>query len=94
MLSEPLSLDDAHHLARRILAQGYVAFTQHARDEMKNDSLVDRDVTNVIRGGYCESVDFEKGTWRYRIRTQRIVVVVAFRSEAELRVVTAWRVVR
>jgi hypothetical protein len=49
------------------------------------------DATNVLRGGVVEPGEFENGSWRYRIRTQRIYVVVSFRSETELRVVTAWR---
>lgn len=94
VLKEPLPLQDAERLAKGIIRSGDTSFSQHARDEMQNDNLTDRDVTNVIRGGYCESVDFQNGTWRYRLRTQRIVTVVAFASERELRIVTAWRVVR
>lgn len=33
----------------------------------------------------------ENGSWRYRVRTARMAVIVAFRSETALRVVTAWR---
>jgi hypothetical protein len=93
-VAEPLSFADAHRLARTILQTGSVAFTQHAREEMAKDKLAGVDVTNVIRGGYCEGRDLISGTWRYRLRTARIFVVVAFRSETELRVVTAWRVVK
>ena len=49
------------------------------------------DAINVLRGGIVEPGEFENGSWRYRVRTQRMYVVVAFRSETELRVVTAWR---
>lgn len=91
---EPFALTDAHRLARTILTTGAVTFSQHARDEMAKDKLVDVDITNVLRGGYCESHDLIQGTWRYRVRTPKIVVVIAFRSETELCVVTAWRVVK
>ena len=33
-----------------------------------------------------------RGTWRYRMRAGKVYVVVTFRSEAELVVVTVWRV--
>ena len=33
----------------------------------------------------------ENGTWRYRVRGGRITIVVAFRSEDTLVVITAWR---
>ena len=46
---------------------------------------------NVLRAGTVGPAEAEHGEWRYRVRTQRMAVVVAFRSETELRVVTAWR---
>ena len=49
------------------------------------------DVANVLRGGVVDPGEYENGSWRYRVRTARIAVIVAFRSETELRVVTAWR---
>ncbi len=45
----------------------------------------------MLRAGTVDPAEFEKGCWRYRVRTQRIVVVIAFRSVTEIRVVTAWR---
>jgi len=41
--------------------------------------------------GSSEPGEFEHGTWRCRVETSRITVVVAFRSEHELVVVTGWR---
>ena len=58
---------------------------------MAKDKLQDVDVVNVLRAGLPQPPEMEKGTWRYRFATQRIVVVIAFRSRTELRVVTAWR---
>jgi hypothetical protein len=55
------------------------------------DDLSNVDVTNVLRGGVVEPPEFENGSWRYRVRTLKIAVIVAFRTESELRVVTAWR---
>jgi len=94
VLTEPLSPDDTKRLVRRILESGVTTFSQHAREEMAKDRLTDVEVLRVLRSGTCERSDWERGTWRYRMRTQQIVVVVAFRSEHALRVVTAWRVVR
>lgn len=58
---------------------------------MSKDKLTMVDVTNVLRSGVIDPAEFENGSWRYRVRTGRIAVVIAFRSETELRVVTAWR---
>jgi hypothetical protein len=91
MLDEPLSPPEARRLIREIIENGSVSFSKHAEEEMAKDNLTMVDVTNVLRGGVVDPGEFENGSWRYRVRTARIAVIVAFRSETELRVVTAWR---
>jgi hypothetical protein len=59
---------------------------------MAQDKLTEVDVVNVLRGGHItEPAEEVNGTWRYRVHTNLIWVVVAFRSETELVVVTVWR---
>jgi hypothetical protein len=58
---------------------------------MKKDNLVEIDVVNVLRGGVVQPGEWEMGSWRYQVRTSRMVAVIAFRSESMLVVVTAWR---
>lgn len=91
-LDEPLDPPAARALIRSILADGSVRFSRHGLDEMAKDCLSELDVTNVLRGGSVDPAEFEHGSWRYRVRTQRIAVVIAFRSETSLVVVTAWRI--
>ena len=93
MLKHPLDNEAARRLIRSILGrgQGGVAFSGHALDEMAKDELTTVDVANVLRGGVVEFAELISGTWRYRVRTSRMTVVVAFRSETILSVVTAWR---
>jgi hypothetical protein len=91
MLAEPLASPEARRLVREIINSGSIALSRHAEQEMAKDNLTMVDVTNVLRGGVVDPAELENGSWRYRVRTARIAVVVAFRSEAELRVVTAWR---
>lgn len=91
MLVEPLSPPDARRLIHQILQDGSVSFSRHAEQEMAKDNLTMIDVTNILRGGVVDPPELENGSWRYRVRTARIAVIVAFRSEPELRVVTAWR---
>lgn len=90
-LEEPLEPSAAKDLIRSILADGSVRFSRHALEEMEKDALSEIDITNVLRGGAVDPAEFENGSWRYRVRTQRIAVVIAFRSEESLVVVTAWR---
>lgn len=60
---------------------------------MENDDLLETDVVNTISGGIISEPGElgHRGDWCYRIRTERITVVIMFRSAAELVVVTAWR---
>jgi hypothetical protein len=61
---------------RDILAKGSVSFSNHALEEMDKDKLTAVDVTNVLRGGVVDPAEFENGSWRYRVRTARIAVIV------------------
>jgi hypothetical protein len=93
-LREPLSTHEAKALMRRILATSEVRFSDHALEQMAGDEFgpVSKvDVINVIRGGIVDDVSLRDRTWRYRVRTARICVVVAFRGASALAVVTVWR---
>ena len=71
---------------------------------MEKDGLSDVDAVNVLRGGIVREGEWENGSWRYRVETQRMVFVVVFDPEVnsplrqddeiddiELVVVTGWR---
>lgn len=70
----------------------FIRFTIHCREEMQNDSLTPLDVYNALKGGYIyDHPELEKGSYRYRVEAQKIVVVVAFEEPVYIRCVTAWR---
>lgn len=81
----------ASKLLKRILGERDTGFSQHARDEMEADDLAEPDIANTLRCGLVGDGELINGTWRYRVETERIGVVVAFRGEAEAIIVTAWR---
>ena len=91
-MDEPYTPPYARKLIRQILQTGTVSFSTHALKEMAKDNLTTIDCTNVLRGGVVEPPEFREGTWRYRVRTASLYVVVAFRSDTHLVVVTAWRI--
>ena len=91
MLQHPLSNVAAKQIIGRIVREGTVGYSNHALEEMAKDGLTTVDVVNVLRGGDVEFSEEERRSWRYRGRTSRMTVVVAFRSETQLTVVTAWR---
>lgn len=90
-MQEPLDAPEAKRLIRQILASGQISFSKHALEEAAKDDLGTPDALNVLRGGTVDPAELENGTWRYRVRTAAMCVVIAFRSETELRVVTLWR---
>ena len=90
-MDEPLPPDEAERLILWILEFGAFDFSPHSFKELENDRLSTVDAVNVLRGGVVGPGEYEKGSWRYRVSTQRMTVVVAFRSETEFVVVTCWR---
>ena len=91
MLQEPLDEHTARRLLRSIVESGTVHFTGHALDEMRKDRMAKDDVLAILRSGLVEPAEFENGSWRYRVRRFNLWAVVAFRSETNAVVVTAWR---
>lgn len=89
---EPYAGSRAKRLLGEIMEKGQLSFSKHAREEMAKDHMQATDVVNVLRAGWVESSEQERGTWRYRVKTQRMFVVVAFRGTNSATVVTAWRV--
>ena len=90
--SEPFDEVIAKRLIRHILEDESLGFTKHARDEMRKDSLDTTDIVNVLRAGWMEgAAEMKNRAWRYRLMTNRMSVIVTFRSVTEAVVVTAWR---
>lgn len=94
MQPDPLSPSEAKRLIIEILRTGTVSFSNHARQEMAKDDLTAVEVVNVLRSGVVETPEWEHGSWRYRVRSGRITVVIVLRSALALVVVTAWRSTR
>ena len=89
--SEPLTPHATKRWIRSVLDEGKVIPSKHARQEMAKDKLDLSDCLNVLRAGTCEPGENENGSWRYRVATSRMCVVVARLSDTELMIVTAWR---
>lgn len=92
MKEEPLEGGKAKREILEILEGGTYFFSKHAEKELAKDNLTSLDAINVLRGGrITEPAEFENGSWRYRVHTQRMTVVISFGGAKELVVVTAWR---
>lgn len=90
-LVEPLDPDEAKPLIRKILTEGMVSIPSHAKGRLASREMETSDALNVLRAGFVEHPDLEGGTYRYRVCTQRMTVVIAFRSKTHLVIITAWR---
>ena len=83
---------EARKLLRRVFLNGSVVFSRHARQEMEDDDPNEPDVVNILRAGMISgSLDLERGTWRYRVETERTCAVVSFIDHSEVVLVTVWR---
>lgn len=86
--------------ARKLVAQIVnrnpvkIIFSRHALEEILKDNLTTVDVLNILKSPDArvnKEGEYESGSWRYRLETAKIVVVIAFVSATSLVVVTAWR---
>ncbi len=95
-MGEGLQVDvaKARRLLGEILVSGTLTYSGHAKKELAKDKLTTQDVVNVLRAGVVEPSEFERGSWRHRVKTNTICVVVVLVSEQEAVVVTAWRIRR
>jgi len=90
-MQEPLQPAKVKSLLVATLEDGTVEFSLHARQEMAMDNITEGEVMGVLQGGVVEPGEFERSSWRYRVRRSKTYVVVTFRTETWTVVVTAWR---
>ncbi len=102
MVDEKSKIDVASRLskgqARKVLAEifntdhNFISFSKHGLSQMNKRSLKTGDVLNVLKGGQIQvDPEFENGSYRYRVTTSKVTVVIAFRRHNHVVVVTAWR---
>ena len=81
----------ARRRIRNIIDNGVVVWTEHVMRRLAERQLTTVDCVNVLRAGQVGVPEFDGRTWRYPVSGGWITVVVAFRSELKLVVITAWR---
>lgn len=89
-LTEPLADATVEALLKNVLQYGIVSFPSYALVAMDERGIDEVDVRNVLRFGTCAGHRWTRGSWRYEVCTDELVVVVAFRDEDSTVVVTAW----
>jgi len=86
--------------ARKLVTQivhkwpAHIRFSKHALEELRKDNLTTSDALNVIKSPDAKIMsegELEKGSYRYRLETNRILVVISFDTPTSFVVITAWR---
>ena len=85
----PLAPDGATELVRCIVRDGVVAFSDRALSTLRSQGLTTADCHNVLRWGTSDPASSHGGAWHYRLHTASAFVVVAFRSDVEMVVMSA-----
>lgn len=71
-----------------------VVFSRHALEELKADRLTTVDALNILKSADSRILtegEFETGSYRYRLETKNIMIVISFWETGDgLIVVTAW----
>ena len=87
-----LNRNHALRLVRTIRQSRNFVLPGHTGRRLRERNIDMVDVDNVLRTGRIDTEGrLEDGSWRYRVETDRMVVVVAFRSRSEMVIVTTWR---
>ena len=93
-MKEPFNRNEAKKLIQEIFRKPdrVITLTRHAEEELAKDELTTVDAEKaLLTGRILDEPELVNGTWRYRVHTERMVVVVAFVSESKLKIITAWR---
>lgn len=70
----------------------FISFSKHGKAQTRKRNLTSLDVINVLKvGKILKDPEEENKSWRYRVETSKITVIVAFRKPNYLVVITAWR---
>ena len=94
--SHKLQKEEARKLLGRIIREypDNVLFSRHAVEELAKDNLTVVYANNILRSTDAQILvegEFEKGSYRYRLETTDVCLIIVFNSDQELVVITAWR---
>lgn len=93
-----LNKNEARKLLIKMMANDCkILFTDHAIKELKNDDLDRVDAINILSSSASKIVDEpeqKNGNWRYRVITEKICVVIEFKSVNGILVITVFRMKR
>ena len=93
MTDEPLSPPAAKKaILAAIERGGKIHYKHHLIEKLEERGLTTVDVVNVLRGGWVEIDGLHDGSWRHRVNTYKLRVVLEIVGPAEIVVITAMRI--
>lgn len=93
-ITSRLNVNQAKKVIQEFINSGApnITFTKHSLDRMAEKDIETTDVLNVLRAGFIYDEPEEiNSSFRYRIETSRMLVVVALKDPDNITIVTAWR---
>lgn len=92
---QKLNKNEARKLISKLMLEEKVIFLQHAFDRMKERSVDIQDAVNVLESPdsfISGEGEFERGSYRYRLCTNRMTLVIGFNPDGtKIIVVTVMR---
>jgi hypothetical protein len=82
-------------MARQAAEDGAIVYAEpHAKDRMRQRNISTLDVENILRAGFVrdEPELSDKGTWRYRVCSNRFAIIIEFWPGGRVFVVTCIRI--
>lgn len=71
-----------------------VTITKHAIEELTKDGFSADDAISMLESTEArilKEAEYENGSYRYRVETDEMCLIIVFDSERELTVITGWR---
>lgn len=87
---QKMSRNEARKLISRLVAAGKVRFVQHAYDRMEERNVSHQDALNVLEtpdSFILGEGELERGSYRYRLCTNRLMLAVSFTTDGSYVVV-------
>lgn len=91
-MGEPIKPKEAKERIMKTLTEGRVVYSRpHGIQRLNERKLSMVDCVNVLRGGIVNEAHREGSSWRYKVSTQNIEVIIKFLPYNRLMIITAWR---
>jgi hypothetical protein len=93
---QKLGINEARKQITKIINQNpeNIRFSKHALKELKADGLTTVDALNILKSSNAkinQDGEFEKGSFRYRLETSNLMIVVGFWCDGTgINIITAW----